>query len=121
MLLALAPEHAMAQATGTDGCWQPEANCLSAQTRWHDNAFATRLTNGCKGRVYVQICQKRRDRTPDCGEFAIGKGQSETYETAKVPTGASNWIYVGSDIPEQDFNCTQKLQGWYEFSDQFVD
>ncbi|MEM9739197.1 MAG: hypothetical protein AAF829_04955 [Pseudomonadota bacterium] len=111
---------ASAQSPNPDGCWEPQPRCLTASTEWDEQVFQTMLTNNCLGRVYVQVCHTRRNRSADCGEFAIPQGKSDVFETAKAPTGASNWLYIGSQKPSKDAACTSQLTGWADFKDRFA-
>ena len=107
--------QAGAVMTDEDGCWNTSGmNCISASAKWSQyekDLLIVTYRNTCDARVYIKMCNSRKDGSKDCGSEGIFPGQTATWSTHNA-NGRYNWKTVGSTRSSSDWECSGKVNNW---------
>lgn len=110
------PSEPPAPTEPDNACWSglhaDGRNCVVARTEQGLSLGGTPeaklyLENTCSGRVYGKFCNERADGTWDCGADGIRGGATKVWSTLN-PTGASWFIFTGSNEWTEDWVCSSE-------------
>ncbi len=102
---------AAAQSTDDQGCYAAPRDCIDGQIRWLENGrtMSMRMTNTCRGRLYVRFCNKLANGSDDCGAASLAPGRTKVWSSSNADKrGIGGWRYVGSSRPSNDWVCAGK-------------
>lgn len=101
-------------AQDKDGCYSAPGCLEDIDVYWDDDRFVVRWKNTCTERVYAKLCNEYEDGDWDCGEEGLPSGSTATWYTYNA-SGEYGAIWTGSLNSSEDWVCTGKTDGWYDW------